>query len=90
MKQSESTTQLLRALKGVERIDLSQLAGSGINIDLTNFTTDRSLTGGPVTIPAEDAGPLLQAMRESLINALQRRRQSLAMDLAAIAAAVPE
>ncbi|MBS7457713.1 hypothetical protein [Coralloluteibacterium stylophorae] len=86
---TETTSQMLRALAQAKRLDLDKLFGSGIDVTLHRYSGEREAEHVErVTVHAEFAGPLRAALIEALEKSLERRRESLVSDLAAVNAAL--
>lgn len=90
MRHSEETSTLIAALKQADAIDVSKLFGSGIDVTLHSYTNPQATHMERVTIHAEDAGPVVAAIRAAIIKAIQHRRDSLRSQLSAINVAIAE
>ena len=77
MKPTERTDTLVRALKQARALDLDKLYGSGIDVELHDYADEDRTHVERVTIHAEDAGPLREALIECLEKALAHRERSL-------------
>lgn len=84
MRYSEDTSRLVGALKEIDAIDLDKLFASGIDITIHNYTDPERTHVDRVTVHAEDAGPILSALREAVVKAMKHRQVSLRSQLASI------
>lgn len=88
MYATERTDTLLRALRQAERLDLAALAASGVDVTLSRFGDPERLHVERVTVAAEDAAPIRDAIVAALRKSLQRRREALKFDIAEIDVAI--
>ena len=82
MKPTETTETLLIALKQIDALDLEKLFASAVDVAVLSYTEGRPQHMGRVSIPAEFFSPVRDALRDALILAIDRRRESLERELA--------
>lgn len=84
MHPTESTDRLITALGQVRKIDLDKLFLSGIDIQIGVYRDADRVHMDRVTIHAEDAAPVRDAIEAAIAAALERRRESLKRQLIGI------
>jgi hypothetical protein len=89
MKATEETSRIIEAIKQVDKLDLDKLFASGIDITINSYTDPEREHVSRVTIHAEDAYPVKVALRDALMMALERHRESLTRQLRDIEAINP-
>ena len=81
MKPCESTDALISARNALIGLNLDLLFASGIDVTLHSYTEGKPDHMRRVTIHAEFFGPVRDALRVALQSTIERRKESLLMQL---------